>query len=181
MKKILLIGICILLILSWIVIDYKSTTTLSPEVVIEEVLSNIFTVPYCVAEKEYQIRFKDSGAEDDIDKPDYIYRDEIFQKYFTQDKYHDFTNKIYNLLYHPMIRQYKFDLVFNSSELDIRDTYDKNVKTCYFTVTYEIDFLDDARASIIKTTDGELTVIEKDNTWLIGTIKLRLETLDLNK
>lgn len=179
MKKILICGIVIVFLGALILTSYILRKTNSPEILAENLIGDIFNVSYEVALEEYQYKHKESGNPKDLDRIDYIYRDDIFRKYFSEDRYNAFSNTGYNLLHHTKVREHEFNIVLKSFELDIRDSYDENIKTCYFTVTYELEFLDDTKKSIYETSNGELTMINVDDTWLIHAILLRLNELEL--
>lgn len=169
-----------LIIVSCNVSNDKTLRNMSPREIAKELIADIFTISYDDAVREYEYRHKESPSEEDIDRVDYIYRDDIFRKYFSEEGYKVFRNKTYNLIYHTYIREHEFDIAIKSIALDMRNTSNENTKVCYFSVEYELVFLDEEIESIAMSTDGEMTLKKDSETWFVHYVNLKIKQLDLD-
>lgn len=180
-RKIALFGITVVILLTLVIISNvpkeETLSNLSPEEVTEKLLTNIFTVPYDFAMEEYAYKYKESSSEEDLERDNYIFRDDIFKKYFLENGYKNFYYRRYNLIYYTYAQEHKFDIVVKSINIDMRDTSDENTKTCYFTVEYDFVFLDTEKEPVTMNDDGELSLKKVSDTWLVNHINLHLEQL----
>lgn len=139
-------------------------------------LNDIFTASY----DEYNKSFEHQDGLSNEEFLNYIHRDDIFKDYFTKDGYNQFLRNVYNLIYFQSVRKDKFDIVVKSVDLDMRNTSDENIKVCYFTVDYELIFLNEKRESITMSTDGEMTLVKESNLWLVNFVSLKIRQLNFD-